>query len=140
MKVKSLSHARLLATPWTAVYQAPLSMDFPGKSTGVGCHCLLHKALQSLFNEPVDRNPSWSQSRIRGVPQDHCSDGNQDILVCYHGSILEASLTPGLILERSTKCPLIPQFTFLIDKIKSFKTILKPCSFKQYHLSSLFTN
>ena len=39
--MKSLSHVRLLATPWTAAYQAPLSMDFPGKSTGVGCHCLL---------------------------------------------------------------------------------------------------
>ena len=36
VKVKSLSRVRLLATPWTAVYQAPLSMDFPGKSTGVG--------------------------------------------------------------------------------------------------------
>ena len=31
----------VLATPWTAAYQAPPSMDFPGKSTGVGCHCLL---------------------------------------------------------------------------------------------------
>ena len=41
VKVKSLSRVRLLATPWTAAYQAPLSMDFPGKSTGVGCHCLL---------------------------------------------------------------------------------------------------
>ena len=89
VKVKSLSHARLLATPWTAAYQAPPSLgfsrqehwsglpfpspmcesekwkrsrsvmsnsswphglqttrllrpwDFPGKSTGVGCHCLL---------------------------------------------------------------------------------------------------
>ena len=89
MKVKSLSRVWLFATPWTVVYQAPLSMefsrqeywsglpfpspvhesekwkwsrsavsdpqqphgpqlsrllrpwDFPGKSTGVGCHCLL---------------------------------------------------------------------------------------------------
>ena len=39
VKVKSLSHAWLLATPWTAAYQAP--WNFPGKSTGVGCHCLL---------------------------------------------------------------------------------------------------
>ena len=30
------------ATPWTAAYQAPPSMDFLGESTGVGCHCLLH--------------------------------------------------------------------------------------------------
>ena len=42
VKVKLLSHVRLLATPWTAAYQAPLCpWDFPGKSTGVGCHCLL---------------------------------------------------------------------------------------------------
>ena len=43
VKVKSLSRVRLLATPWTAAHQAPLSMDFPGRSTGVGCHCLLRK-------------------------------------------------------------------------------------------------
>ena len=41
VKVKSLSCVWLIATPWTAAYQAPPSMDFPGKSTGVGCHCLL---------------------------------------------------------------------------------------------------
>ena len=41
VKVKSFSRVWLLATPWTAAYQAPLSMDFPGRSTGVGCHCLL---------------------------------------------------------------------------------------------------
>ena len=40
-KVKSLSCVWLLATPWTSAHQAPPSMDFPGKSTGVGCHCLL---------------------------------------------------------------------------------------------------
>ena len=28
VKVKSLSHVPLLATPWTAAYQAPLSMGF----------------------------------------------------------------------------------------------------------------
>ena len=28
MKVKSFSHVRLLATPWTAAYQAPPSMEF----------------------------------------------------------------------------------------------------------------
>ena len=28
VKVKSLSHVRLLATPWTAVYEAPPSMGF----------------------------------------------------------------------------------------------------------------
>ena len=41
VKMKSLSRVRLLATPWTAAYQAPHPWNFPGKSTGVGCHCLL---------------------------------------------------------------------------------------------------
>ena len=35
VKVKSLSRVRLLVTPWTAAYQAPLSMDSPGKNTGM---------------------------------------------------------------------------------------------------------
>ena len=28
-------------TPWTVTRQVPLSMDFTGKNTGVGCHALL---------------------------------------------------------------------------------------------------
>ena len=67
VKVKLLSRVPLLATPWTAAHQAPLSMRFkslqscpslcdpmdcsppgcsvhedsPGRNTGVGCHALL---------------------------------------------------------------------------------------------------
>ena len=41
VKVKSLCRVRLVATPWTAAYQPPPYWDFPGKSTGVGCHRLL---------------------------------------------------------------------------------------------------
>ena len=40
-KVKSLSGVWFIATPWTAACQAPLSMGFSRKSTGVGCHHLL---------------------------------------------------------------------------------------------------
>ena len=40
-RAQSLSRVRLCETLWTAVHQAPLSMDFPGKSTGVGCNFLL---------------------------------------------------------------------------------------------------
>ena len=39
--VKSLSHVRLFATPWTVACQAPLSMRFSSKNTGVDCHFLL---------------------------------------------------------------------------------------------------
>ena len=50
-KVKLLSRIRLFATPWTAAYQAPPSMGFPGKSTGVGCHCLLHSNVDITINK-----------------------------------------------------------------------------------------
>ena len=38
--VQSLSRVQLFATPWTVACQAPLSMDSPGKNTGVGSHFL----------------------------------------------------------------------------------------------------
>ena len=54
MKVKSESEVaqsywgvRLLATPWTAAYQAPSSMGF--SSTGVGSHCLLRVGSSGIF-------------------------------------------------------------------------------------------
>ena len=45
------SHVQLFATPWTVAHQAPLSMGFPGKNTGGGCHFLLQICvnIQYLF-------------------------------------------------------------------------------------------
>ena len=48
VKVKSLSSVQLFTTPWTAAYQA--SPSFPGKSTGVGCHCLLRRLRLVVVN------------------------------------------------------------------------------------------
>ena len=56
VKVKSLSRVRLLDTPWTAGLQPTRLLrpwDFPGKSTGVGCHCLL------LWNPLAVHNSSF---------------------------------------------------------------------------------
>ena len=39
--VLSLNHVWLFVAPQSVAHQAPLSWDFPGKNTGVGCHCLL---------------------------------------------------------------------------------------------------
>ena len=50
--MKSLSHVRLLATPWTAAYQAPPSMGF----TGVGCHCLLRRQTLTDIKGEIDSN------------------------------------------------------------------------------------
>ena len=44
-KVKSLSCVRLFATPWTQSTRLLRPWDFPGKGTGVGCHCLLQKSV-----------------------------------------------------------------------------------------------
>ena len=42
-------------TLWTAVYQIPLSMGFPGKNIGVGCHALL----QGIFlTEGLNLSPA----------------------------------------------------------------------------------
>ena len=41
MKVKLLSRVQLLATPWTAAHQAPLSMGLSRQERWHGCHCLL---------------------------------------------------------------------------------------------------
>ena len=36
-----LSRFSCVVTQWTVAHQAPLSMGFPGKNTGIGCHFLL---------------------------------------------------------------------------------------------------
>ena len=46
------SRVRLCATPWIVACQAPLSMDFPSKHTGVSCHFLLQGKLPDLGIEP----------------------------------------------------------------------------------------
>ena len=46
----TLSCVQLFETPWTVAHQAPLSLDSPGKSTRVGCHCLLqYQGLNILY-------------------------------------------------------------------------------------------
>ena len=71
VKVKSLSRLRLLVTPWTAAFQAPPSMDFPSKSTGVGCHCFLRETHLSgliilYYSLPMFKG-SWSETVHKSV-------------------------------------------------------------------------
>ena len=80
--MKSLSRVRLLATPWTTAFQAPPSMDFPGKSTGVGCHCLLRFLGISEFNSVAQSYPTLCDSMDCSTP---------DFLV--HHQLLEAAQT-----------------------------------------------
>ena len=49
---QSLSRIQLFAALWTVACKAPLSIRFPGKNTGVGCHFLL-QGLPNPGMEPV---------------------------------------------------------------------------------------
>ena len=59
----------LFATRWTIAHQAPLSMVFPGKNTGVGCQALF----QGIFSIPgsnprLSRLLYWQGSLLLGPP------------------------------------------------------------------------
>ena len=66
MKVKSFSRVQLLATLWTVAYQAAASGDSPGKSTGVGCHCL-----PNLFSVSVSPPPFCYIHQFSMFPRIH---------------------------------------------------------------------
>ena len=61
VKVKSLSRARLLATPWTAAYEAPPSMGFSRQEYWSGvplpspCHALGHSWEKEKVNLHVSK-------------------------------------------------------------------------------------
>ena len=78
VKVKSLSHVWLLATPWTAAHQAPPSMGFSRQEcwSGVPSPSPLH-IIHSVFqrdcwsaNSPGD--PAQMQSEFLQSPTPHC--------------------------------------------------------------------
>ena len=64
---------QLFVTPWTVARQAPLSMGFPDKSTGVGCHFLLWGSSQSRDQTCASASPEmagrFSTPEPPGMPQ-----------------------------------------------------------------------
>ena len=60
MKVKSLSHVRLLATPWTAAYQAPPSMGFSKQEYWSGVPLPSPKLILNS-SQDVRKKWQWSQ-------------------------------------------------------------------------------
>ena len=80
-----LSRVRLLATPWTAAHQVLHTWDFPGKSTGVGCHCLLrNNAINEIKNilEGTKRRITEAEGRISEV------EDRIDIYRTFHPKIM----------------------------------------------------
>ena len=79
VKVKLLSCVRLLVTQWTAAYQAPRSMDFTGKATGVGCHWLVftnwwvmtcHVQIAELIDGCISSVKTTKEERGKGMETD----------------------------------------------------------------------
>ena len=74
------TRVRLLVTPWTVAHQAPLSMDSPGKNTGVGCHALLQGIFLTQGSKLCpSRLLHWQGSLPLvppGKPQDKGKDAN----------------------------------------------------------------
>ena len=58
------SYVRLCATPQTAAHQAPLSLDSPGKNTGVGCHFPLQCLRRCSVMSNSVRPHRWQPNRL----------------------------------------------------------------------------
>ena len=52
VSAKSLQSCPIFCDPWTAALGAPLSMGFPSKHTGVGCHFLLQGIFPTQGSNP----------------------------------------------------------------------------------------
>ena len=65
VKVKSLNHVQLLATRGLQPTRLLHPWDFPGKSTGVGCHCLLRYRSYLIPKKAAwkKRGKEWFQSK-----------------------------------------------------------------------------
>ena len=74
VKVKSLSHVWLLATPWTAAYQAPLSMGFSRQEYWSGLP-LLSLVVGTImpFYRKENRASQWGHGRF-GIWSQLCSE------------------------------------------------------------------
>ena len=81
MKVKSLSHVRLFATPWTAAYQAPPPMGFSSQEYWSGVPLppprqplvrgiTLGNLCKALFSVVVHSHSCWVEA-ILTVQEDH---------------------------------------------------------------------
>ena len=60
------SHVQVFAMLWTIDHQVPLSIEFPGKNTGVGCHFLLQGYFPDQRIEP--RSPAMEADSLPSEP------------------------------------------------------------------------
>ena len=101
VKVKSLSRVWLFATPWTAAYRLLRPWEFPGKSTGVWCLCLLQFKHHYVFRK---RTGKGSRLKLLNISKlIHQSNNWLQLFYLYkervgkfHGYFPSGSNTPSL--------------------------------------------
>ena len=81
VKAKSPSCVWLLETPWTAATRVLHPWDFPCKSTGVGCHCLLCWSYYFMANR-WENNGNSDQLYFRGSKITADGDCSHEIERC----------------------------------------------------------
>ena len=91
------SRVRLCATPQMAAHQAPLSLDSPGKNTGVGCQFLL-QCMKGKSESEV------AQSRLTLSDPIDCSPPGSSIHGSFQARVLEwgaiAFSVPSILKEQ----------------------------------------
>ena len=107
VKVKSLSRVRLLATPWTAAYQAPPSMGFARQEYWSGLPWL--PVIAVSFTKPRYQQSCPSPEVVRKSPflASFSFNGCQNPLACGHitptaDSVLRLSSPP--LCQMSSSC------------------------------------
>ena len=84
-KVKLLSRVQLFATPWTVAYRLLCPWNFPGKSVGVGCHCLL----QGIFmTEGSNPGPLHCRQTLYGLSHQESPSYRYPIILTGCNSII----------------------------------------------------
>ena len=95
VKVKSLSRVRLLATPWTAAYQAPPSIAFSRQEYwSGGDKPRQHIKMQRhpcADESPFGQSQGFSSSHVR-MWELNCKEGWAPKTWCFHMMVLESPL------------------------------------------------
>ena len=89
--VQSLSQVQMFATPRIVAHQAPLSLDFPGKNIGVGCHFSLQRTFltQRLNSRFLC---CLLYCKADSLPLSHLESSKSQIITCNHYEELMWSL------------------------------------------------
>ena len=96
-----LSCVQFFATPWTVARQASLSWNFPGKNTGVGCHCLLQVIFPTQGLNP--HLPCLLHWQVDSLPLCHMETYDTWVQTVTQGTLL--SIAGGSTPSQGAKIP-----------------------------------